>query len=341
MATEDFLTHPDDEFVSDFGDGVTGYFGQTFVAIASNLTQIEFELDPFVGFGPGPTDYTVLVASVILDSNGNFVRPDQLLFESEPLTFTVDADDFAWQPVTVPVSGLDLTAGQTYIFLLNANFGGNAARGAARIAAIGVGEDLPIEPGGNAVFLHQNNGSIALDFASDDWFNLQDDLAYRLTYDDTPPPPGIVLPGTNKDDDLVGTAGNDELSGNNGADTIKGLGGNDKLNGENGNDNLSGGTGDDILDGGNGADTLNGGSGTNTLTGGHGRDNFDFDASAFGTHTVTDFDVGQDHIRLSGGVTATLNDAGADVELTLSAGGQVIGQVILLGVQVDELQPLL
>jgi Ca2+-binding RTX toxin-like protein len=336
MATEDFLTHPVQEFVSDFGDGVTGYFGQTFVALASNLTEIEFELDPFVGFGPGPTDYTVLVASVILDANGNFVRPDQLLFESEPLTFTVDGNDFDWQPVSVDVTGLDLIAGQTYVFLLNANFGGNAARGAARIAGFGVGETLPIEPVGNAVFLHQNNGSTALDFASDDWFNTQDDLAYRLTYDDVVPP-GEVLAGTNKDDDLTGTPGPDDISGSNGNDTIRGLGANDTIKGENGNDDLSGGTGDDIIDGGNGADTLNGGSGNNELTGGNGKDNFDFDTSALGTNTVMDFVVGQDHVRLLGGVTAVLVDIDEGVRLDLSTGGEVF----LLGVNVDDLVLLL
>ena len=64
ILVADFLAHQPGEFISQFGDGVTGYFGQTFIAQAANLTQIEFELDPFMGFGAGTTDYTVMVASV-------------------------------------------------------------------------------------------------------------------------------------------------------------------------------------------------------------------------------------------------------------------------------------
>jgi Ca2+-binding RTX toxin-like protein len=333
--TDDFLTHPVQESFSAWGDGPTGYFGQTLVALAPNLTQIEFEIDPFVsGFGPGPTNYTVLVASVSLDSNGNFLHPDQVLFESTPLTFRVDGSDFNWERVSVSVEGLDLTVGETYAFLLNANFGGNAGRGAARVAGIGVDEDAPPEPAGTAFAFHGNLGSTAADFGASGWFLLSGDLAYRLTYDDTPRPPGIVLPGTNKDDDLVGTAGDDEISGGNGSDTISGAGGDDKINGGNGNDLLFGDAGDDILDGGsNGADTLNGGSGNNTLSGGNGKDNFDFGSSASGNNTVTDFVVGQDHFRLFDGVTVIKQtDTAAGLELALSN----TGHVLFSGVQVAD-----
>ena len=341
MATDDFLAHPVGEFISPFGDGPTGYMGQTFVADASNLTRIEFELDPILGWGDGPTNYNVLVASVILNSAGNFVRPDELLFESAPRTFNVDGVQLNWQRVSVDVSGLDLVAGQTYVFLLNANFDGNAARGAANVAGIGVDEDVANEPEGNAVFLNANTGSIESDFAFSGlvgWFNVQGDLAYRLTYADTPPP-GIINTGTNKDDNLVGDAGDDELSGGNGADTIRGLGGNDKLKGQNGNDNLFGGTGNDDLDGGNGNDSLNGGAGNNRLTGGNGADGFHFDDSATGTNIVTDFKVGMDHLVFEDGVEVIdIDDNPGGVTLTLNTIG---GEVTLLGVHVDELQPLM
>jgi Ca2+-binding RTX toxin-like protein len=452
----DFLAHLPDEDFQPWGDGPTGYYGQTFVALASNLTQIAFEIDPFLPLdlrNDGPTDYNVLVASVILDGTGNFVRPDEVLFASGGLHFTPDGTEGNWERVTVSVEGLNLAVGQTYVFLLNANFGGNGNGGAAAVAAIGVNEDLPLEPEGTFVLATGNRGSTADDFAELFWLALDGDLAYRLAYAggensaptatddnfaatqgtvltvaadgvlandedldgdalivtdvafegvsgdvgialagdwgdlvlnedgslsytpdpaklalapaaDTPvdtfdytiddgnggsdvgtleiavTPTGIVFPGTNKDDTRTGTAGNDELSGGNGADTLSGLGGNDKINGDNGNDVLSGGTGDDILNGGNGADTLNGGSGNNQLTGGNGADNFDFGLSATGTNRVTDFKVGMDHVRLLEGVTAVLVDIPEGVRLDLSAGGQDLGEVILVGVDAFSLQQL-
>jgi hypothetical protein len=114
IVVTDFLAHQPGEFIAEFGDGVTGYFGQTFIAQASNLTQIEFELDPFLAFGAGTTDYTVMVASVT-SAPGSF-HPDQVLFQSAPLTFTTDGDELNWQPVSVAVSGLNLTAGRLTSF---------------------------------------------------------------------------------------------------------------------------------------------------------------------------------------------------------------------------------
>jgi Ca2+-binding RTX toxin-like protein len=289
MATvTDFLAHapagsPTNEFFSFFGDGTTGYYGETFVARASNLTQIEFDIDPVLGGRPGTTDYKALVASVTLAADGSFLRPAQLLFESAPLSFTPDGVTF-WQRVTVPVTGLSLAEGQTYVLLLNANFGGNEGGGDALVAGNGFNETFPGDPNGGFVFAHGNTGSTASDFRSLSWGTLAGDLAYRLTYDQPPPPPGMVLNGTNKDDNITGRDGDDVISGGNGADTIDGAGGNDRINGGNGNDLLFGDAGDDILDGGgNGADTLNGGSGNNTLTGGNGRDNFVFGSRHSGT----------------------------------------------------------
>src|ERR1044072_7608949 len=132
ILVADFFAHQPGEFIAEFGDGVTGYFEQAFIAQAANLTQIEFELDPFLAFGAGTTDYTVMVASVT-SSPGSF-HPDQVLFERAPLTFTTAGNELNWQPVSVAVSGLNLTAGQTYVFLLNANFNGNAGGGSARVA---------------------------------------------------------------------------------------------------------------------------------------------------------------------------------------------------------------
>ena len=329
MATVvvDFLAHEDDEVIQFFGDLTTGYYGQTFVAAGPALTQIE--IDP-VGPISGTTDYNVLVATVTTDAQADF-HPDQVLFASDPLTFTND-NVAAFEHITVPVTGLSLNAGQTYVFLLNANFGGNEGGADARVAATGL-QTLPGYEQGSAVIFVGNTGSTATDFASDGWFNVENggDLAFRLTFDDKPL--GIVFNGTNKSDTKTGTAGDDELHGGNAGDVLDGAGGNDKVFGDNGDDTLFGGLGDDLLDGGNGADVLNGGFGNNTLTGGNGRDTFDADTSATGTNTVTDFAVRQDHFRLLDGVTVLAQtDTAAGLDLTLSTGGHMI----FLGVHVAD-----
>jgi len=78
---------------------------------------------------------------------------------------------------------------------------------------------------------------------------------------------------------------------------------------------------------------LNGGAGNNTLTGGNGSDHFDFDSSASGTSTVTDFTVGLDHFRLLEGVTVgSQTDTAAGIDLTLRTGGHVV----VLGVHVSD-----
>jgi hypothetical protein len=109
-----------------------------------------------------------------------------------------------------------------------------------------------------------------------------------------------ILPGTQKNDDVVeagdgddivlaalgddtifGGAGNDTLFGGEGNDTIFGGSGDDeiyggvdddRLFGDDGNDTLFGGDGQDILRGGEGDDTLWGEAGDDTLKGGEGQD---------------------------------------------------------------------
>jgi Ca2+-binding RTX toxin-like protein len=80
---------------------------------------------------------------------------------------------------------------------------------------------------------------------------------------------------------LIGTPGDDILTG--GA-------GNDKLRGKQGNDTLVGNAGDDILIGGIGNDIL---------TGGAGADRFFRWRSTTGIDTITDFQVGEDTLRVS------------------------------------------
>ncbi|AJA08080.1 heme peroxidase [Sphingopyxis fribergensis] len=132
--------------------------------------------------------------------------------------------------------------------------------------------------------------------------------------DDASAPPPVQI------DTLTGTAGNDTLKGGSGEDVIGGLGGDDALTGGSGDDTLAGGEGDDALGGGSGDDLLAGGDGDDVLGGGSGDDRLDGgdgddvmtggsgdDVFVFGEgdDRVTDFQLGEDSIDLSGlGVTA-------------------------------------
>lgn len=119
-----------------------------------------------------------------------------------------------------------------------------------------------------------------------------------------------LLDGGDGDDKLFGGDGKDSLLGGSGQDQLYGEAGNDSLDGGNGDDRLFGGDGNDRIVGGQGQDRLFGdagddiligGSGDNTLTGGVGRDRFVI--STEGKNNITDFQVGQDLIGLTGGLT--------------------------------------
>ncbi len=104
---------------------------------------------------------------------------------------------------------------------------------------------------------------------------------------------GPDLPGTERNDLLVGSdgvsnitggAGRDTALGRGGADTLSGDADSDFLYGQGGMDTLSGGDGNDIVDGGADADSVNGGldddlvlgsGGNDTLQGGFGNDTLD------------------------------------------------------------------
>ena len=140
-----------------------------------------------------------------------------------------------------------------------------------------------------------------------------DDLAYGGAGND-------VIKGNSGTDQLSGMGGNDLVLGGTsddillglgGADTLSGGGGSDLVSGGNGNDTLSGGNGHDTLLGGNGADTLAGGAGrdlvqgqkgNDVLEGGGGRDTFAFNRGD-GSDTITDFQLGIDHIQIGRGAS--------------------------------------
>jgi serralysin len=165
-----------------------------------------------------------------------------------------------------------------------------------------------------------------------------------------PPSNDATINGTDEEDNLVGLngtnnlqgfGGNDTLASGSGDDVLDGGDGNDTLAGGNGNDMLYGGSGNDRLDGEKGDDLLDGGRGNDSLTSGQGNDIYQFGLVA-GTDRITDFKVGNDHIRLldgltlagrSGVVSDVNGDSVLDTTLTLVDGaGTVQGTVEILGV---------
>ena len=110
--------------------------------------------------------------------------------------------------------------------------------------------------------------------------NRDDDIVYALGGNDTVRAGNgdDVVYGGNGQDQLFGDAGNDELHGENDNDTIVGGAGNDTSFGGGGDDYIDDapgadqGQGNDFSEGGAGNDTLYGGVGADTLIGGEGND---------------------------------------------------------------------
>jgi Ca2+-binding RTX toxin-like protein len=120
---------------------------------------------------------------------------------------------------------------------------------------------------------------------------------------------GLIIDGTDGNDQLYGSSGDDEMHGHNGNDFLAGGAGDDLIFGDDGNDVLEGGTGNDTLHGGNGNDTLIGGPGADQLFGDAGFDTVSYAAASIGV--IVDM--------TTGGVT---NDAAGD---TYNGIEQVIG----------------
>ncbi len=101
----------------------------------------------------------------------------------------------------------------------------------------------------------------------------------------------------------TGNASANTIRGNSGANRLNGGAGRDILVGNAGNDVLIGGSGNDRLVGGEGIDRLTGGVGNDTLTGGSGNDIFQIN-SGIGRDVITDYNSGEDRIKLLGGLEA-------------------------------------
>ena len=140
------------------------------------------------------------------------------------------------------------------------------------------------------------NDMIFGDTGNDPWLfgGAGDDAIYGGDGDD------VINGGDDGDRWLSGGTGNDTVYGGNGSDFLLGADGGDLLNGGAGNDRISAGTGDDTLFGGSGDDILKGGSGANHYYGGSGHDLFVIDPALPGRHIIEDFQLGYDHLRITG-----------------------------------------
>ncbi|NER47563.1 MAG: tetratricopeptide repeat protein [Symploca sp. SIO1A3] len=165
-------------------------------------------------------------------------------------------------------------------------------------------------------------------------FNNSDDVINGQGGNDT-------ITGFGGDDLLRGGIGNDTLLGGSGNDYLVGNAGDDLLNGGAGNDTLLGGSGNDYLVGNADDDLLNGGTGNNQLIGGSGSDLFVLTPEE-GVNTIIDFDIAEDLIGLSGGltyeqleITYGINSGNNEALIKDQQTGEVLA--ILQGIEANEL----
>ncbi len=177
--------------------------------------------------------------------------------------------------------------------------------------------DLTIAQSGKDTVVSWAGGSVTLTGVRASTFTERD-----IVFGDGTSADGIVLKGTD---------GNDELNGLGNADRLEGLGGDDTLDGGAGDDTLDGGDGNDTLHGGDGDDRLDGGAGNDRMTGGDGADTFILKAAGNGNDRITDFRPGWDRLAFEDGGIAfadlTITQSGKDTVVSWSG-----GQVTLAGV---------
>jgi Ca2+-binding RTX toxin-like protein len=138
-----------------------------------------------------------------------------------------------------------------------------------------------------------------------------------------------VLNGEADNDVLNGEAGNDVLNGGADIDVFNGDEGADTLRGEDGNDVISGGKGDDLLVGRDGNDVLFGDGGQDTFV----------LASGEGADIVFDFELDQDAIALTNGLSYDSLQIEYNLEGNYTNISEETGELIttLMGVEADQL----
>jgi hypothetical protein len=109
-----------------------------------------------------------------------------------------------------------------------------------------------------------------------------------------------ITVGDDTSNTITTGAGSQLVHGKGGDDTINTGDGIDLVFGGDGNDSVDGGPGDDFVFGGNGDDVITGGPGNDYLKGNQGADVLNFARLGDGHDIVADFELGVDHIHVSG-----------------------------------------
>ncbi|BEV73789.1 hypothetical protein THUN1379_32710 [Paludibacterium sp. THUN1379] len=131
---------------------------------------------------------------------------------------------------------------------------------------------------------------------------------------------------------IDGSDQDDVMQGGRYGEIMDGAAGNDRIDGSDGHDSLEGRDGNDVLLGGRGDDRIAGGAGEDLMTGGEGRDEFFWHREELGgTDTITDFELGIDHLYLPQGMDTVLVAGTEGTALQLfDAGDSTLQQTILL-----------
>jgi VCBS repeat-containing protein len=250
--------------ISSWGESSSDYYAQTFKA-TGRLDRIEIKIDQ----NEAPVDYTIIVAKyTVVDDQ---LRVTEILYESVLLTLPGDEED-VYVTVVHDTGGIELTPGESYIFITNAPAGALDDNDSAySFGYNGTYAD------GDFYYLNSDEGSTEKDFEQAFTF-YGGDIAFRLAFETPPTDEGETITGTPGDDTINALGGNDivnaldgtdTVNGGDGDDTLNGDGGDDILKGDSGNDTLNGGAGDDIAFFGTGqyddGDRVDGGEGSDTL----------------------------------------------------------------------------
>jgi large repetitive protein len=178
--------------IGSFGEPNTAYYGQTFVATASDLANIALRLPN--ASGSDAVEFKLLITEVNMTATGP--QPGAVLFESGPQSVSVgSAGD-----VSVATGGLQLVAGRTYATVLDSYALRDGINGTSRVAA----STANIDPNGQFFFLNVNSGDRAQHFQLDWNDGISSDMGLRLNYSGT----GIQEAGVETGDNqaLAGTA---------------------------------------------------------------------------------------------------------------------------------------
>lgn len=135
-----------------------------------------------------------------------------------------------------------------------------------------------------------------------------------------------TLNASGGNDSIIGGAGNDIINAGNGLDTLDGGEGNDTLSAGGGNDSIIGGAGNDLLNGDGGNDTLVGGAGVDIVIGGGGSDVFVL-TTQNSEDTFSDFNLNQDFIGLSDGLTFDQLEISGSNSTSIAFGGNTIAVI--------------